>query len=291
MEMPKGYLIAIGGSEDKGEEEKIREKKLNFFEEGILKQIVELAGKKSEPKIEVITTASSIPDEVSQSYKRAFKKLGVDQVGHLKLLSREDADNNKSLDRLQRSNCILFSGGDQLRLCSLLGGTIFIEQLKEKYLKEHFVIAGTSAGAAAMSNTMICGGDENKAFMKGEVELSIGFGLVQSVIIDTHFDARGRFGRLVQAIAAQPGAIGVGLDEDTGVLLEKGRRLKAIGLSSVVIVDGSSIKCNNIADIKGGKPISISSLHVHVMAKDDMFDIQLRELTPAKYHEQERLIK
>jgi cyanophycinase len=164
-----------------------------------------------------------------------------------------------------------------------LGGTAFIEQLKEKYMDEHFVIAGTSAGAAAMSNTMICGGDENKAFMKGKVELSFGFGLIQEVIIDTHFDARGRFGRLVQAIAAQPGAIGVGLDEDTGVLIEKGVKLRAIGSSSVVIVDGSCVKSNNIATIEGGKPISISNIHVHVMAQQDVFNLHSRDFTAANY--------
>jgi cyanophycinase len=287
MQQPKGYLIAIGGAEDKGEEEKVREKKLNFFEEGILKQIVELTAKKGQPKIELITTASSYPDEVALTYKRAFKRLGVDQIGHLRLSAREEADNKKNLERLEKCNCILFSGGDQLKLCSILGGTSFIGQLKEKYEQEYFIIAGTSAGAAAMSNTMICGGDENKAFMKGKVELSIGFGLIQSVIIDTHFDARGRFGRLVQAIAAQPGAIGVGLDEDTAVLIERGTKMKAIGSSSVVVVDGSGVKCNNIAGIGAGKPISISNLHVHVMAREDIYNLHTREFTGTNFHVQE----
>jgi cyanophycinase len=287
MQLPKGYLIAIGGAEDKGEEDKVREKKVDFFEYGILKQILGIASKKVVPKIELVTTASSIPDEIAQVYKKAFKKLGVEQIGHLKLLTRDDADNKKNLERLEKCNCILFSGGDQLRLCSILGGTAFIEQVKEKYMEEHFVIAGTSAGAAAMSNTMIGGGDANKAYIKGQVELSIGFGFAQSLIIDTHFDARGRFGRLVQAIAAQPGAIGIGLDEDTAVLIEKGVKLKAIGASSVIIVDGSSVKCNNIADIEGGKPISLSNLQVHVMARDDVFYLNSREFIPASRHLQE----
>jgi cyanophycinase len=283
MQMPKGYLIAIGGAEDKGEEEKVREKKIDFFHEGILKRIVEVARRKGPPKVEVITTASSIPDEVAQSYKRAFRKLDVDQVGHLKLATREEADNPKTLERLDKCNCILFSGGDQLKLCSVLGGTQFIDLMRERYHSEHFVIAGTSAGAAAMSNTMICGGNENKAFMKGEVELSIGLGFLPNVIIDTHFDARGRFGRLVQAIAAQPGAIGIGLDEDTGIIVEKGSRIKAIGSSSVVIVDGSHVTCNNIASIKGGMPISVSNLSVNVMSQEDIFDLITREFTQIKY--------
>ena len=282
MQHPKGVLIAVGGAEDKGSEvEKERQNSLDFFKEGILNQIVGLCGKKEDPKIEVVTTASSIPDEVAQVYKKAFRKLGCVEIGHLKITNREEADSKKILERLEKCNGILFSGGDQLRLCSILGGTDFMDILRERYESEHFVIAGTSAGAAAMSNTMICGGDETKAYLKGKVELGIGFGFLQEVILDTHFDARGRFGRLVQAIAAQPGAVGIGLDEDTGVIIEKGSKLKAIGSSSVVIVDGTSISHNNIADIKSGMPISVANLKVHIMTRSDIFDINSREFTGA----------
>jgi cyanophycinase len=288
MQHPKGYLIAIGGAEDKGsEEEKERQNSLDFFKLGILQQIVELAGKKGEPRIEVITTASSIPDEVGQIYKKAFKKLGLVDIGHLKITSREEADNKKTVERLEKCNCILFSGGDQLRLCSIIGGTDFLDILRDRFEREHFVIAGTSAGAAAMSNTMISGGEEAKAYLKGKVELSIGLGFLRDVIIDTHFDARGRFGRLVQAIAAQPGAIGIGLDEDTGVIIEKGRKLKAIGSSSVVIVDGSSINHNNIADIKNGMPISVANLQVTIMTNSDTYDIDNRQFEGIKFSHHE----
>lgn len=280
MQHPKGYLIAIGGAEDKGtEEEKERQNSLDFFKQGILNEILELCGKKTDPKIEVITTASSIPDEVGQVYKKAFRKLGCIEIGHMKINKREDADSKKILERLEKCNCILFSGGDQLRLCSVLGGTEFMDVMRERYEREHFIIAGTSAGAAAMSNTMICGGDETKAYLKGKVELGIGFGFLQEAIIDTHFDARGRFGRLVQAIAAQPGAVGIGLDEDTGVIIEKGTKMRAIGSSSVVIVDGTSISHNNIADIRSGRPISVANLVVHIMTHSDVFDIYTREFT------------
>jgi cyanophycinase len=282
MQYPKGVLIAVGGAEDKGsEEEKERQNSLDFFREGILNQIVGLCTKKGDARIEVVTAASSIPDEVAQIYKKAFRKLGCVEIGHLKIGKREEADSKKVLERLEKCNGILFSGGDQLRLCSMLGGTEFMDILKERYESEHFVIAGTSAGAAAMSNTMICGGDESKAYLKGKVELGIGFGFLQEVIFDTHFDARGRFGRLVQAIAAQPGSVGIGLDEDTGVIIEKGTRLKAIGSSSVVIVDGTSISHNNIADIKSGMPISVADLKVHIMTRSDVFDINSREFTGA----------
>ena len=282
MQHPRGYLIAIGGAEDKGTEfENERQNSLDFFKEGILQQIIQLIGKKNEPRIEVITAASTIPDEVGQIYKKAFKKLGNIDIGHLKISSRDDADSRKVLERLEKCNCILFSGGDQLRLCSSIGGTEFLDIIRERYEKEHFLIAGTSAGAAAMSNYMICGGDESQAYLKGRVELGFGLGFLQEAIIDTHFDARGRFGRLVQAIAAQPGSIGIGLDEDTGVIIEKGTRLTTIGSSSVVIVDGSSIKHNNIADIKSGMPISVASLQVTIMTKSDVYDINKREFVAA----------
>src|SRR5689334_18870614 len=128
MQYPKGILIAIGGAEDKGsDEEKERRNSLDFFKEGILKQIVELAGKKEDPKIEVVTTASSIPDEVGQTYKKAFRKLGCVEIGHLKIMNREEADHKKTLERLEKCNCILFSGGDQLRLSSIIGGTEFLD--------------------------------------------------------------------------------------------------------------------------------------------------------------------
>lgn len=283
MQYPRGYLVAVGGAEDKGvNETPSKRNATNFFTDGILKQIVRLAGKKSDVRMEIVTTASSIPEEVAALYKKAFRQLEGIEAGHLRVGTREEADSKKTLDRLDKCNCILFSGGDQLRLCSIIGGTTFLSVLRRRYQEEHFVIAGTSAGAAAMCNTMISGGEENKAYMKGTVELSQGLGFLREVIIDTHFDARGRFGRLVQAIAAQPGAVGIGLDEDTGVIIEKGNRLHAIGSGSVVIVDGSSIAHNNIADIEVGMPISLANLRVNVLTCDDLFELTQRKFTPRK---------
>ena len=282
MQVPKGILIAIGGAEDKrSDERRTFRSNIDFFKEGILKQITDFAGKRHEPKIEIITTASSIPDEVALHYRKAFKQLGIDAT-HLKISSREEADSLKIIERLQKCNSILFSGGDQLKLCSVLGGTDFMDIVRERYMDDHFIIAGTSAGAAAMSNTMISGGEEDKAYMKGHVDMSIGFGLLQEVIIDTHFDARGRFGRLVQAIARQPGALGIGLDEDTGIIVENGTSIKAIGSSSVIVIDGSAITHNNIASIKDGSPISIADLHVHILTKSDTFDLTTRKFSAFK---------
>ena len=282
---PQGHLIAVGGAEDKGtdlEKGIMQRNRLNFFELGILKNIVSLIMEGNHPKVEVITTASTIPDEVAQNYKEAFEKLGCTDVGHMRIRNREDVAMPEYLERLKACNCIMFSGGNQLRLSSIFGGTTFLDVLKTRYQEENFLIAGTSAGAMAMSNTMIYEGNAAIANLKGEVKITTGLGLLQNVIIDTHFDKRGRFNRLAQAVAAQPGAIGIGLGEDTGIVVSEGHELKAIGSGSVVIIDGKNIDYNNIADIDFGKPISVENIIVHIMSKGDFYDLETRKFAGAE---------
>lgn len=284
MTYPLGHLVAVGGAEDKGtdlEKGILQRNRLNFFELGILKNIVSLIGADG-PSVEVITTASSIPDEVAQNYKDAFEKLGCMNVGHMRIRNREDAALPEYLERLKACNCVMFSGGNQLRLSSIFGGTDFLDLLKQRYQQGNFLIAGTSAGAMAMSNTMIYEGSAAIANLKGEVKITTGLGLMQNVIIDTHFDQRGRFNRLAQAVAAQPGAIGIGLGEDTGVIVSEGRELKAIGSGSVVIIDGKNIEYNNIADIDFGMPISVENIIVHIMSKGDMYNLETRSFIGAE---------
>ena len=284
MTYPLGHLVAVGGAEDKGtdlEKGILQRNRLNFFELGILKNIVSLIGADG-PSVEVITTASSIPDEVAQNYKDAFEKLGCLNVGHMRIRNREDASLPEYIDRLNACNCVMFSGGNQLRLSSIFGGTSFLDVLKQRYQEGNFLIAGTSAGAMAMSNTMIYEGSAAIANLKGEVKITTGLGLMQNVIIDTHFDQRGRFNRLAQAVAAQPGAIGIGLGEDTGVIVSLGHELKAIGSGSVVIIDGKHIEYNNIADIDFGMPISVENIVVHIMSKGDIYNLETRKFIGAE---------
>lgn len=284
MTYPHGHLVAVGGAEDKGTdlEKGIMERnRLNFFELGILKTIVTLVGLEN-PWVEVVTTASSIPDEVGENYIGAFAKLGCTNVGHMRIRTREDAALSENLERLQACNCIMFSGGNQLRLSSIFGGTNFLDILKKRYQHGDLLIAGTSAGAMAMSGTMIYEGNAATANLKGEVKITTGLGLLHNVIIDTHFDKRGRFNRLAQAVAAQPGAIGIGLGEDTGVVVSHGHELKAVGSGSVVIIDGKNIEYNNIADIDFGKPISVENIIVHIMSKGDGYDLETRNFIGAE---------
>ena len=279
MDFPKGFLVSVGGAEDKGtdlEKGIIERNRLNFFELGILSNIINLTKGHGDPAVEVITTASSIPDEVGEKYKEAFQKLGCNNIGHMRIRNREDALNPEYLERIKKCNCVMFSGGNQLRLSSIFGGTELLDIIKERYQNEHFVIAGTSAGAMAMSNTMIYEGSADNAHLKGEVKITTGLGFVQHVIIDSHFDKRGRFNRLAQAVAANPGALGIGLGEDTGVIISEGHMLKAIGSGSITIIDGKFIDYNNIADIEIGKAISVENIIVHLMSINDVYDIKKR---------------
>jgi cyanophycinase len=171
----------------------------------------------------------------------------------------------------------MFSGGNQLRLSSIFGGTQFLDVLKSRYENEEFIIAGTSAGAMAMSNTMIYEGNATNAHLKGEVRITTGLGFINGVIIDSHFNKRGRFPRLAQAVAANPGAIGIGLGEDTGVIVRNGEDLEAIGSGAVIIIDGRNVGSNNIADIEFGEAICVENLMVHIMCKGNTYNIKTRK--------------
>mgnify|MGYP003435062139 FL=1 len=282
MSSPKGKLIAIGGAEHKGttlEVDGFQSNNLNFFELGILRRVVEEAGGIN-ARIEVITTASMIPYEVGENYLDAFGKIGCTNIGLLHIRTRQDAMNNEFIDRIRNCDAVMFSGGNQLRLSATDGGTEFLSILKKRYKEENFVIAGTSAGAMAMSNTMIYEGNAARAHLKGEVKITTGLGFLNNVIIDSHFEKRGRFGRLAQAVAANPGCIGIGLGEDTGMLITEGNKMEGIGSGLVVIVDGHEILHSNIADIPDGNPISLENLKVHFCEKGNGYLINERKFLP-----------
>ncbi|MES2691410.1 MAG: cyanophycinase, partial [Bacteroidota bacterium] len=232
MELPKGKLISVGGAEDKGtdlEQGFIQRSRLNFFELGILNRFVNEVGG-VEKRIEVITTASSIPVEVGANYVNAFGKIGCTNIGVIDIRKRDDAFQLDYIDRIKNADGVMFSGGDQLRLTSIFGGTEIYSILHERYWnEEHFVIAGTSAGAMAMSNTMIYQGKSELAHLKGEVKITTGLAFIANVIIDSHFDKRGRFNRLAQAVASNPQCTGIGLGEDTGVIVTGGNHLDVVG--------------------------------------------------------------
>ena len=282
MNNPKGKLIIIGGSVDRGsfsESKDDLKRNLMFFEKGILKRITTESVKKNLSKIEIITTASNIPEEVGEEYINAFAQLDVMNVSVLNIKTREEANAPENIERLKIADVVVFTGGDQLRLTSIFGGTAFHHLLLEKYQNEEFIISGTSAGAAASSNNMIYQGNSQEALLKGEVKITGGLGFINNVIIDTHFVQRGRIGRLLYACASNPINLGIGLGEDTGLLIVNGNNMEAIGSGLVMLVDGTHMKDTNISDVEIGEPVSIENLIVHVMSLGDHYDLKLKKLT------------
>ncbi len=269
----KGILIPIGGNEDKGfEEDEIH--RLDYIEEGILFHVVQQAGG-PDAKIVVIPTASSIPVEVGENYLKAFDKLGCKDVTILDIRTRKQAVSAVALNHVKQAQCVMFSGGDQSKISNYIGGTALHDMLLERYKNdEGFVIAGTSAGAMAMAEEMIAGGSSTKSFVKDAVKMKKGLGFIPQLIIDTHFIQRGRFGRVAEAVAKHPDLLGVGLAEDTGIIIKNGKDCTVIGSGMVLVFDPRKMKHNNEKILKPGTPMSLTNMKVHVLANGDRFNIK-----------------
>ena len=273
---PKGILIAIGGKENKGqapEEGSNQENNANFVELGILKCFKNEL-KKENPLIGVIPTASSVPEESAQDYIKAFGELGLTNVKVMDIRSRLDVTNPEYLELIETVDGVMFTGGDQLKLTSIFGGTEFLRIMKYRYTYDNIVIAGTSAGAAALSTPMIYeGGSADGGFLKGEVRITTGLEFLEDVAIDTHFIARGRIVRMTQAIATNPGCIGIGLEEDTAIIVRDGRQIEVIGSGLIVIVDGHQSTETNVHQIETGSPVTMRNLIVHMLGSGDKYEL------------------
>ena len=274
----KGTLIPIGGNEDKGIEEN-EQYALEFIDDGILYHVVREAGG-IDAKIIVIPTASSIPVEVGENYLEAFSTLGCENVTVLDIRSKEDSEKQTSIDLIKSADCIMFSGGNQSKITDKIGGTTIHDILLERYKNEEgFVIAGTSAGAMVMANEMIAGGSATESFVKGAVKMYKGLRLIPELVIDTHFIRRGRFGRQSEAVAKHPNLLGIGLAEDTGMIIKNGNECTVIGSGMVIVFDGSKLTHNNEKVLEEGTPMTIANLTVHVLSNGDKYDIKNRIVT------------
>lgn len=272
----KGILIPIGGNEDKGKEE-AEGYTLDFVTEGILSRVVAESGGIAS-KIVVITTASRIPVEVGENYLQAFSKLDCHNVEILDIRERPDAELPKYVKAIQEADCIMMSGGDQSRIVDIIGGSTIHKLMKHRFQNERIIIAGTSAGAMAMSSEMIAGGSSSEALLKGSVDMREGMGFIPGLIIDSHFIQRGRFGRLAEAVAKHPHIIGVGLAEDTGMIIENCNRCKIIGSGMVIVFDPGTLTHNNVEILPEGTPMTMSDLTVHVLANSDAYIIDERKI-------------
>ncbi|MGK7653907.1 cyanophycinase [Roseovarius sp. B08] len=264
---PRGKLVAIGGAEDKS------------AKAAILGRVLKLSNREA-PVVGMITTASSIPDEVFPAYKEAFDALGASEVLDIRIRERSDAGDSKMVEMIRKSDVLFISGGDQMRLTSIFGASKALEAIRSIY-HEGAVIAGTSAGAACQSSTMVYGGSAIDSLRKGAVKMSAGFGLIEGVIIDTHFLERGRFSRLMEVGATNPEYLGIGLGEDAAVLFENGV-IKAFGPGHVILVDSSRISSCNVFDLSDGEAVSVHNVVMHALVEGDGYNLADRRVLSAK---------
>lgn len=276
-QIPRGKLLIIGGAEDKGVKGSLgsqnRNRQFERFE--ILKELLPKNRKRG--ILEIITTASGEPKDVEETYKKAFKAIGFKQVDFINMGTTPDAANPLFIKRINRAHAVLFSGGDQFRISTILGNTDVVDVIMERYYNDpDFIIAGTSAGAMAVSSLMIYEGENDEAILKDSVKVSSGLGFIDHCIIDTHFVRRGRFGRLTEALLMNPAYIGIGLGEDTALIIKKGNEAECRGSGMVMILDGRDIYHSNISFALPGTPLCVENLRVHILAKGNCFLLKER---------------
>lgn len=270
----KGNLIIIGGAEDKE----------NRCE--ILNKVVEMSGG-TQSKIVIMTTATEHPDEVGNLYRGIFKKIGVQNVEAVNINLRRDASDDEYVRLINECSCIFFTGGDQLRITSLLGGTAAYEALHDAYSRGALIV-GTSAGASAMSSNMIVEGVDDDAPKYCTLKMAPGLGILNEVIIDQHFAQRGRIGRLLVAVAQNPYMLGVGIDEDTAIIV-KGDAFNVIGSQTVTVVDGMHLSYSNVSELKPEEPLALTDIKLHILPKGYGFNLTSRiPLTKGTTKEEER---
>ena len=257
----RGYIIPIGGAEDRSPESIV------------LQRFVEICGGDG-CHIAIIPTASQLK-ETGPAYQRAFAELGADQPKSLPFTERKDADNEEWLGVLERADGVFFTGGNQLRLSTVLGGTRVNELLRQRNL-EGLHVAGTSAGAAILSEHMIAYGKEGSTPRGEAVALAPGLGVLDQVIIDQHFSQRDRLGRLLTALSYNPRLIGVGVDENTAAVIGPDGKVEAIGEGSITIVDASELEFSS-ADLVGpDQPVSLFNLRLHILAHGASYNLAER---------------
>ncbi|XKE47010.1 cyanophycinase [Halomonas organivorans] len=257
-----GHIVAIGGAEDRTSDLEI------------LKQVFLLAPE-GDHEVAVIATASSIPDQVLPDYVAAFTRLGASRVHGLNIQDRKQAADPGNVGLIERSGVIFFTGGDQLRLTNVLGGSATLKAIRER-LQVGAVVAGTSAGAAAMPGTMIYDGSAADALRKGAVNMTSGLGFVDGLIIDSHFLERGRFTRLMEVGASNPEHLGVGLGEDAAVIVHPNRILEAIGSGHVILIDCRDLASSNITELSMGEAVAIENMIMHALIRGHGFDVEAR---------------
>lgn len=259
-----GPLVVIGGAEDQGG--------------SILKTFVHLAGG-ADAVIAILATASGEPRGAEQAYERVFSGLGVRRVEILRVAGRDDAGDTRTLERAAEATGFFFTGGDQLRITATLGGTALDELLHRRH-SQGAVIAGTSAGASAMSETMIVAGDSADAPSKCTIKMAPGMGFLEGAVVDQHFAQRGRLGRLLAALAQNPKVLGLGLDEDTAVVVLPDDTFWVVGSQTVIVLDGRTIRRTNASESLPEESLALTDVVLHVLPSGYGFDLSSRRPLP-----------
>jgi cyanophycinase len=260
--MTEGHVIVIGGAEDK-----VRERV-------ILSRFIKLAGG-ADARVAVISTASSLGPLAGEMYRRVFGELGASHVEPIHTTTRAQCADPIAVRAVREATGIFLTGGNQLRLSSTIGGTPLAQAVVRRH-REGAVVAGTSAGASAMSTHMVAFGASGATPKQRMVQMAAGLGIVPGVIIDQHFEQRNRLGRLLAIIAQNPSLIGIGVDEDTAAVVAPNRVLEVIGRRSVTIIDGSQSE-TDAWEVKAHRPLMISNVVLHSLPSGYRFDLDRRE--------------
>ncbi|WP_195988704.1 cyanophycinase [Clostridium sp. D53t1_180928_C8] len=258
-EKVSGNLIIIGGAEDKK------------GDKDILRRVAKYIDPEKERLI-IATIATQYPEQSYQNYKEVFTKLGIKNIAKLDISTRDDAFNKENIKLINTANLLFFTGGDQLRITSMIGGTPIYNSIKE-LCNNGGLIAGTSAGASVMSDTMIVQGEDDESPHKCTLKMSPGLGLVNNIIIDQHFAQRGRIGRLLTAIAQNPEVLGIGIDEDTAIVVSDKGTAEVIGSGAVYFIDGSSIDYSNVSEQYSEEVLSMFNVKLHVLKEGNRFNL------------------
>ena len=261
----RGLIVPIGGAEDKISNRKI------------LRRLVTASGGER-ARVAVIPTASEL-GTTGDRYREIFGRLGVKHVDVLDIKERSEADDDAAVQVLNQSTAIFFTGGNQLRLSTILGGTAVARAVRRCNARG-MLVAGTSAGAAFVSEHMIAFGDGGATPIAGKVTLCAGLGLTNRVIVDQHFRQRGRLGRLMTALAYNPFAIGLGLDEDTAAFIGPDNVVQVVGTGAITVVDVSDLAYSSMARVAEGSPVELIGVRLHVLADGASFNLNTRVATP-----------
>lgn len=278
--IPKGKLVIIGGHEDKGvsgESLTVVKRKDCSPHIEILSSLISRVPR-AHHIIEIIASASAIPEQMEEIYRLAYKNAGFTHVGFMRIENETHGNDLLNIKRIEYCHAVFFTGGDQSRLTSTLNETGVLKAIKKKYMADaHFIVAGTSAGAMAIPQTIITGGIIKEALMKDDIKIAEGFDFIADIIVDTHFIKRGRFARLSHAVALNPSLLGIGLGEDTALTISNGNEAACSGSGMIIIIDGEEIGETNITTVDKCTPIIIKNLKVHILAEGSTFLIKERK--------------